>query len=126
MNSTATMADTQTLLVCIGKGSSYFGGMGGGTIRHSYTLTKSGDQVISVKAGDSTVWTLKKTNVKTKDNKGPVYRQLVVEKDRLVLRTEVTEDNRSAVTIINNDGGYYAELALSAVSGHCSVSKRIF
>jgi hypothetical protein len=120
----AKEAETETLLVCEGNATSLIAGFGG-KVRQTFTITKLGDKVTKVKTEHDT-YALEKVDVSTKDNKGPIYIQLIVEPDKLILRTEITEDKRTSETMLFNTGAYKQDQMLGWVEGQCTVAKKAF
>ncbi|MDP2829542.1 MAG: hypothetical protein Q8O37_13150 [Sulfuricellaceae bacterium] len=119
------VTETETLLVCEGDATSIIAGFGGKD-RQTFTITKVGDKVTKVKS-EHQMYTLDKVDVSTKENKGPIYIQLIVESDKLVLRGEITEDRNNRDTILFNTGKYKDDRGLFGwVEGQCSVGKKAF
>ena len=119
------ITETETLLVCEGDAQSIIAGLGGKD-QQTFTITKLGDKVIKVKAEHQT-YTLDKIDVSTKENKGPIYVQLIVESDKLVLRSEITEDKNNRDTVLFNTGKYEQDRGLFGwAKGQCSVGKKAF
>lgn len=114
----------ETLLVCEGEAKSIVRGMGGKQ-RSTYTITKIGGKVTKVKTEHAT-FTLEKVDISTKDNKGPIYLQLMVEPDRLILRAEITEDKRTSDTVLFNTGAYKQDQTFGWAEGQCSVAQKAF
>ena len=121
---TQPITETETLLVCEGDATSIIAGLGGKD-RTTFTITKIGDKVTKVKTEHHT-YTLDKVDISTKENKGPIYIQLVVESDKLVLRSEITEDKRNSETILFNTGAYKQDRMFGWAEGQCTVSKKAF
>lgn len=116
--------ETETLLVCSGTKSSAITELGG-EAKSNFLIYKSGDRVVRVQT-EYAEFTGEKKDVRTKDHKGPVYRQLLIETDKLILRTEVTEDNRTLDTEIYNTGKYIAKYAMTWEKGQCVPQKKAF
>jgi hypothetical protein len=100
-----------------------------GKDRRVFTITKVGEKIIKVSSkimNYTSEYTLNKVDVSVPGDKGPSYRQLIVENDKLILRTEITVDNRTSDFLLYNTGEYeVAGLGMSA-KGLCSVSKKAF
>lgn len=118
------ITETETLLVCEGDATSLIAGFGGKE-RQTFTITKLGEKVTKVKTEHDT-YTLEKIDVSTKDNKGPIYKQLIVEPDKLILRAEITEDKRTSETVLFNTGAYKQDQMLGWAEGQCTVAKKAF
>jgi hypothetical protein len=118
--------ETETLLICEGDGTSLIALPGGnGKDRLTFTIIKIGDKVTKVKS-DHGLYTLEKVDASTKEHKGPVYVQLIVEGDKLILRTEVTQDKVTRNTILFNTGKYTQDRVFGWSEGQCSVGKKAF
>ena len=118
------VTETETLLVCEGKASSIIAGMGGED-RQTFVITKLGDKVIKVKT-EYELYTLERLDASTKENKGPIYKQLIVEPEKLILRTEITEDKRKSETILFNTGAFKQDRMFGWSEGQCTVAKKAF
>ncbi len=116
--------ETETILVCSGTKSSIIAGVGGES-KTNFLIYKIGDGVVRVKTEHSE-FTKEKKDVRTPNHKGPVYIQLLVEPDKLILRTEVTEDKRTSDVEIHNTGKYIANYALSMEQGQCTTQNKAF
>lgn len=115
---------TKTLLLCEGEATSLVAGLGGKD-RKTYEITKTGEKVTKVKSEYRT-FTLEKVDVSTKENKGPIYVQLIVEPEKIILRTEVTEDKRMQETVLYNTGKYKDERWVGWSEGQCTTGKKAF
>lgn len=116
--------ETETLLICEGERTSPLEGVGGKE-RQTFTISKVGDKVTKVKTEHST-YTLEKVNINKDTNKKPVYLQLIVEPDKLVLRAEITEDKRTNKTELFNTGAYKSSRTLNWSKGQCTVAQKPF
>jgi hypothetical protein len=117
--------ETETMLVCDGvHGSGIY--VSGSPHTMTVTITKVGGKVVKA-VKDQGVYTTSKVDVRKSDHKGPVYTQLIVESSRIILRTEVTEDNNTNDTVIKNDGAYEFNVNpfVHAV-GRCTVREKTF
>ena len=116
--------EVETLLVCEGSATSMIAGLGGKQ-QTTFVITKMGDKIIRVKSQYNT-YALDKVDVNTKENRGPVYIQLIVEADKVILRTEITEDKRKMETVIFTTGAYKQDQAFGWSEGQCTVSEKAF
>ena len=116
----------ETLLVCQGQTSSYMASLRGPEQeQRRFTITKDGSRVVSVKT-DTDLFTHERTDVRKSNGKGPVYRQLLVEPGKLILRYEITEDQRNADTIIFDTGRYTFTAIAYTSEGQCTVAQKVF
>lgn len=120
----AKEAETETLLVCEGTYTNVFTSNRSHQ-QQAFTITKVGDKVTKVKAPEFT-YTLEKVNKSTNSNKGPIYAQLIVEPDKLILLVEVTEDKRTDSTTLFNTGAYKQNLISGLAEGQCTVAMKAF
>lgn len=116
--------ETETLLVCEGYTTSLMAGMGGKE-QETFIITKTGDRITKVKTQHFT-YTLEKADANTKNNSHPIYNQLIVEPEKLILRTENTESKNTVETIIYNNNSYKKNLVFSRTEGQCTVTNKAF
>lgn len=124
--SEAKIAETESFFLCEGEADSIIRGLGG-PVKTSMSVFKFGDQVVRVKYGDST-FTRDKLDVRGDSSKAPVYKSLLVEGDKMILRTEVTADKLSYDTIIERTGVFNSNRGLfgGLVTGKCSPVSKTF
>ena len=115
---------SDTLLVCEGYSSSLVPGMSGKE-RKTFIITKLGDKVTKVKEEPFT-YTLERGEISTSDDKAPIYSQLVIEPDKLILRIENTGSKNTVETVLFNTGAYKQNLPLGSAEGQCAVAKKAF
>jgi hypothetical protein len=111
-------------LICEGERTSPLGGVGGKE-RQTFTISKVGDTITRVKT-DHNTYTLEKVNINKDTNEKPIFLQLSVLPDKLVLRTEITEDKRTNETVLFNTGAYKTSRTLNWSEGQCTVSQKPF
>lgn len=110
----------ETMLVCDGVRDS------GSPHTMTVTITKVGGKVVKA-VDDWGVYTTSKVDARKNNHKEPVYQQLIVESSRIILRTEVTEDNNTNDTIIKNDGAYeFNSNPFVHAVGRCTVREKTF
>ena len=116
----------ETLLVCQGTKQGFLSGRDSGPQKRTFTIVREKDKVVSVKT-DYHTFTLTRVNVASSESQPPVFRQLVIEKDQLILRMEYpSENNRIADTVIYSTGRYQ-EIAIDGASkGQCTVGQKVF
>lgn len=115
---------TESLLICDGDVTSLISRVGGKE-KIMFEITKTDEKITKVRSEYQT-YTLEKVDARNKDNKGPVYIQLIVEPEKIILRTEITEDKSTNDTIIFNTGKYKSERFWGWAEGQCSVGKKAF
>ena len=116
--------EVETILLCDGAVQSIIAGES--RQEHlSITLTKVDNKVIKAKILDAT-YTLKKIDTRTPQDKEPIYRQLVIEPERIILRTEVPDVNNVGETVIENSGRYKADRWLGWSEGTCKATAKVF
>lgn len=118
MTCNAASAQT-TVLVCEGQKSSVVNGFSGADST-TVTITRVGGKVVkAVESAYGYVFTTKKIQ-----DKPGVFSQLIVEKDRIILRTE--NEGRVYDIAISNTGAYQRDYPLSVARGQCSARAKMF
>ncbi len=97
----------------------------GGKQKQTFEITKSDGKVTTVKSEYRT-YTLERTDVRSKENKGPVYAQLILEPGKIILQTEVVEDKKTYRATIYETGKYKDDRLFGWGEGHCVVSQKAF
>jgi len=118
-------ASQETLLVCEGTAFSFLTSTT--QDRMNVTLTKVNGKVVKA-VSDVGTFTAEKVDVRTKENKGPVFNQLIIEADKIVLQWDVTEDTGSPVRkiIIKNSGDYERVVPGYTANGQCQIREKAF
>jgi len=116
----------ESLLICKGRLSSFISGMSG-SFKLNITLTKKGGKVIRAKVTNTDeTFTLVRKNTSTEAGEKPIFSQLLRKPDRIILRTEVTQDNATYDTEIHNTGAFKGRSLIGIKSGQCEASSKIF
>lgn len=119
--SKSVMAE-ESVLVCKGESKSSL--FGDSSHDMSITLTKENGKLVKAVSSYGTAFTLKKTAMKK--DKSTILHQLIVETDKMILRTEFPEDNEIFDTTVKNTGEYVHDSMIGYTSGRCERSNKLF
>lgn len=122
--SALAQTNEETYLVCEGQMKNVlYGDVTHGVV--PLTIFRVDGKITSV-ATERLKFTLEKVDISTKEHKGPVYVQLIVDEEKLTLRMEVTETSRVADTVLKNSGQYTEQRMFGVFSGRCAPGKKLF
>lgn len=118
-----SIAAQEIVLVCEGRGSSIIRELNAQNTTN-IKITKTGGKVIKAVEGDDTFTPKKLT---PKDPKlAHITRQLIVEPERIILRTENNSEGKVYDTTIENTGAYIQQFRFGETRGQCTARKRAF
>lgn len=115
---------SETLLVCEGYSSSVVPGMSGKE-RVTFVITKVGGKVTKVK-DELLTYTPERAKMSVSGINDPIYSQLIIESDKLVLRMENMASKNTGETVLFNTGTYKHKLSLGNSEGQCTVAEKAF
>lgn len=113
----------QSVLICEGQRSSIVNGFGGAEIE-TITLTKVSGKVVKAVDKQGNVYTAAKQREKGEGN--PVYTQLLVQPDQIILRVENSGMGRTFDLTISNTGAYRSENPMGTSVGICTPRAKAF
>ncbi len=104
--------------------SNFVASLNGPDIQNIVLTKENGKVVKAVNLEFKSTYTLKMTNISDKSAE-PLYQHLIVEGDRIIMRT-ITSDGAELDAIIHNSGKFDVNAGFSRVSGQCETKQKLF